>query len=123
MTTEQIILYGILAIFGFFYVRKQLLARGLKHYTSHEVKEKVSSGSILLDVRSSGERAMSSIPSSIHIPLHELSGRIKELERYRGKEIICYCASGNRSVSAGIKLKKAGFAVGNLKGGIVSWNF
>ena len=45
------------------------------------------------------------------------------LEKYKSKEIICYCASGSRSVNAGLKLKKAGFTVGNLRGGIASWNF
>ncbi len=78
---------------------------------------------MLLDVRTLNERQSRSIPSSIHIPLHELFSRMKELEKHRSKEIICYCASGNRSVSAGIKLKKAGFTVGNLKGGIASWDF
>ncbi len=123
MTSEQIILYAIVAIMVFFYIRKQLLARSLNNYSGSEAKQKVKSGSILLDVRTSGERSSLSIPSSIHIPLHELSSRMKELEKYRGKEIICYCASGSRSVSAGITLTKAGFSAGNLKGGISSWNF
>ena len=123
MTSEQIFLYSIIAIVVFFYIRKQLLARSLNNYSGIEAKQKVKSGSILLDVRTAGERSSLSIPSSIHIPLQELSSRIKELEKYREKEIICYCASGSRSVNAGIKLKKAGFKAGNLTGGISSWNF
>ncbi len=123
MTSEQISLYAILAVMVFFYIRKQLLARSLNNYSAAEAKQRMKSGCILLDVRTESERRSLSIPSSIHIPLHELSSRIKELEKYRGKEIVCYCASGNRSVSAGIKLKKAGFTAGNLKGGIASWNF
>ncbi|MFA5834417.1 MAG: rhodanese-like domain-containing protein [Bacteroidota bacterium] len=123
MTPDQIFLYAILGIMVIFYIRKQLLARSLNNYSGAQAKEKVRSGSILLDVRTVGERSSHSIPSSLHIPMHELSSRMKELEKYRGKEIICYCASGSRSVNAGIKLKKAGFTVGNLKGGISSWNF
>lgn len=123
MTGEQIFFYAVLGIMLFFYVRKQILARGLNHYTPAEAQDRMQSESILLDVRTAGERSASSIPKSLHIPLNEIGSRIKELEKYRDKEIICYCASGNRSVSAGIKLKKAGFTVGNLKGGIASWNF
>ena len=123
MTSEQIIIYSILGLIIFMYIRKQILARGLNNYSGSEAKERMKSGSILLDVRTSAERSRNSIPSSIHIPLHELSSRLSELEKHKGKEIICYCASGNRSVSAGIKLKKAGFIVGNLRGGIASWNF
>jgi rhodanese-related sulfurtransferase len=123
MSGDQIFLYSILGIMVLFYVRKQILARGLNHYTPAEAKERMKSGSLLLDVRTSGERSTSSIPKSFHIPLNEIGSRLKELDKHRDKEIICYCASGNRSVSAGIKLKKAGFTVGNLKGGIASWNF
>ncbi|NUN68575.1 MAG: rhodanese-like domain-containing protein [Bacteroidetes bacterium] len=106
-----------------FYIRKQLLARSLNQYSGTEAREKMKSGSILLDVRTAQERRSVSLPNSLHIPLHELSSRMKELEKHKGKEIICYCASGSRSVNAGIKLKKAGFTVGNLTGGIASWNY
>jgi rhodanese-related sulfurtransferase len=123
VTPDQIFLYAVLGIMLLMYIRKQLLARSLNNYTGAQAKEQVRTGSILLDVRTASERSSHSIPKSIHIPLHELSPRMKELEQYRGKEIICYCASGSRSVSAGIKLKKAGFTAGNLTGGITSWNF
>jgi rhodanese-related sulfurtransferase len=123
MSPDQIFLYAVLGVMILFYIRKQLMARSLNNYSGAEAQEKVRNGSILLDVRTATERSSRSIPKSIHIPLHELSSRMKELEKYRGKEIICYCASGSRSVSAGIKLKKAGFTAGNLTGGIASWNF
>ena len=123
MTGVQIFLYAALGIIVLFYLRKQILARGLNHYTPAEAKERVKSGSVLLDVRTAGERSAGSIPNSVHFPLLEIGSRMKDLEKHRSKEIICYCASGNRSVSAGLKLKKAGFTVGNLKGGIASWNF
>ena len=123
MEPGQIFLYALLALMIFLYLRKAILGRSLNNYNGTQAKAQMKSGSILLDVRTAGERKSLSIPSSIHIPLQELSGRMKELEKYKGKEIICYCASGSRSVSAGIKLKKAGFTAGNLSGGIGSWNF
>lgn len=122
MTPDQIFLYGILGVIVLFWLRKQLLARGLNQYTGPQAKQKMKEGAVMLDVRTAMERSSVSIPGSLHIPLQELSSRMKELEKHRSKEIICYCASGSRSVSAGIKLKKAGFTVGNLSGGISSWN-
>ena len=111
MTSEQILFYVIIGIVLLIYVRKQFLIRSLSNYSGEEAKQKVASGSILLDVRTSAERKSNSIPRSIHIPVQELSARMKELEKYRSREIICYCASGSRSVSAALKLKKAGFKV------------
>jgi len=121
MTAEQIVFYIIIGLILIVYVRRQLLARAQVNYFGEEAKRRVESGSIMLDVRTASERASSSIPKSIHIPVQELSARIEELEKFRGREIICYCASGNRSVSAALKLKKAGFKAGNLKGGIRAW--
>ncbi len=123
MTSEQILFYVLVGIVLLIYVRKQFLTRSLSNYSGEEAKQKVASGSILLDVRTAAERKSNSIPRSIHIPVQELSARIKELEKYRSREIICYCASGSRSVSAALKLKKAGFKDGNLRGGIGTWNF
>lgn len=123
MTTEQLFFYIILAILALVYLRKQLRSRGLKNYSAQEARERMKNGSILLDVRTARERSSLSIPASLHIPLHELTTRMQELERYRSKEIICYCASGSRSVSAAYKLQKAGFTAANLKNGIMSWDF
>jgi len=119
----QIFFYLVLCSIAFLYVRKQFQARGLKNYSGTEAKEQIKSGSVLLDVRTARERTLHSISGSIHIPLHELGSRLKDLEKHKSKEIICYCASGSRSVSAAAKLKKAGFNAANLEGGIASWNF
>ncbi|MEZ5378497.1 MAG: FAD-dependent oxidoreductase [Acidimicrobiales bacterium] len=74
---------------------------------------------VLLDVRSASERATSSIPGSIHIPLDELRDRIDELVPH--KRIIIHCFSGQRSYFAYRMLRLRGFDVRNLTGGIRSW--
>jgi len=81
MTSEQILFYVIIGIVLLIYVRKQFLIRSLSNYSGEEAKQKVASGSILLDVRTSAERKSNSIPRSIHIPVQELSARMKELEK------------------------------------------
>jgi len=120
---SNIYLYAIGTLFLLLYIKKKFDARGIANYSASEAKEKIKSGSMMLDVRTSEERKRNSIKGSLHIPVHELSGRMNELEKYKSREIICYCASGSRSVSAASKLKKAGYTVGNLSGGIASWNF
>jgi rhodanese-related sulfurtransferase len=76
---------------------------------------------ILLDVREVFEHQSENIPGSKLIPLGELPGRISELEKFREKEIIVYCRSGSRSMSACKFLQKQGFNVTNLSGGMNRW--
>ena len=73
---------------------------------------------VLLDVRESIERRGNHIKDSLHIPLAQVKGRLKELNQYKHKEIIVYCASGMRSSLASSVLIQNGFEAFNLIGGI-----
>ena len=75
----------------------------------------------LLDVREVFEHKSQNIPGSTLIPLGELQRRLDELEKHRTKEIVVYCRSGNRSMSACKFLQKQGFNAVNLSGGILRW--
>ncbi len=123
--TGELLFYVLLSIIGVFYVRKVLLARSVQHYSAAEVQEKLRDlrNVVLLDVRTEREWRGHHIKGAVHIPLHELQRRIDELEKHKGKEVICYCHTGNRSVSAAVRLMKLGFSVASLKGGIAEWNF
>ena len=70
-------------------------------------------------MRTAEERAASSIPGSIHIPLDELRDRRAELDK--DKRIIVHCFSGQRSYFAYRMLRLEGYDVRNLTGGIRSW--
>ena len=124
MTSSQIFFYGFLLLIIVLYVRRMLIQRSVTNYDASTVAEKLKAKEniLLLDVRTSGERSRNHIPGSTHIPLHELRRRMNELERYKEKEIICYCQSGSRSVSAAGTLNKNGFRAANLSGGISMWN-
>lgn len=77
---------------------------------------------LVLDVREDKEYAAGHIPKAKHIPLGQLSNRVKELEKFRGKPILVTCRSGHRSARACGILKKAGFEnVYNQAGGIIAW--
>ena len=76
-------------------------------------------GLILLDVREQWERDICRIPGDIHIPMRELPLRLKDLPK--GREIVVYCHTGNRSLRASAFLVKHGFRAKSLKGGIDEW--
>ena len=121
----QFLWYGAAALPALFYLRRALRMRGVKQYSPAEIEARLKSKDaiLLLDVRTDAERHSGAIRGSLHIPLASLRTRMKELEQYRKREIVCYCASGSRSVSAALLLRKRGFAAGNLSGGMGEWNF
>lgn len=77
---------------------------------------------VVLDVREAGEFSEGHITGARHIPQAQLAGRLKELDKVKGKPIIVACATGNRSRSAAAALEKNGHAeVFNLEGGLAAW--
>jgi phage shock protein E len=81
-------------------------------------KSLVDAGAILLDVRTASEFASNGLAGAINIPLADLPTRMTELDK--SKNIVVYCASGNRSGQANTQLCDAGFNVFNL-GAITNW--
>jgi rhodanese-related sulfurtransferase len=124
MTTEQILLYALIALIVFYVIRKILMIKSIKHYSAQEASLRVKKerNVVLLDVRTDTERKQGSIRGSFHIPITSISSSLNELKKFKDAEIICYCRTGNRSLNAAAKLKKLGFNASNLKGGIIRWN-
>ncbi len=89
--------------------------------TVAELNEKLKFGKhpLVLDVRQPDEFRTGHITGAKLIPLNELHRKIKELPK--GREIVCICASGSRSISAAKMLAKEGFSVMNVKGGMLAW--
>ncbi len=125
MSTGQIILYILIGFVIFSYIRKFLNNRKIEHRDPGEISKRMKNQNnmLLLDVRTDSERKRKHIQGSVHIPLNQLRKRQQELEKYKNKEIVCYCASGNRSINAAVFLQKHGFNASNLKGGISAWNY
>ena len=74
----------------------------------------------LLDVRTPDEfKKEGRIAGAKLIPLYNLEGNLKMLDK--SKQVLVYCHSGNRSVSASRILAKNGYTVFNMSGGISSW--
>jgi len=93
--------------------------------TVHELKHMMDSEVefLLLDVRTTEELAIASLPDVTHLPLHELRDRAHELETWKHQQVICMCHHGGRSAMAQQYLLDLGFTdVWNLAGGIHAWS-
>ena len=78
---------------------------------------------VIIDVREASEYASGHIKDAKHIPMSSLKDKLAELDKYKGKSILAYCRSGQRSYQACKMFKKSGFEnVHNLAGGIMNWS-
>ena len=77
---------------------------------------------VVIDVREDAEYATGHIANARHIPLGQLAGQLKALEKFKARPIIVNCRSGPRAASAVGVLNKNGFnEVFTLRGGISAW--
>ncbi len=74
---------------------------------------------VLVDVRQPVETASGSVPEAVLIPLTEFGRRLGELPRDR--PILTICRSGHRSPLAARQLRRAGYDVVNVGGGMLAW--
>jgi adenylyltransferase/sulfurtransferase len=104
---------------------RQVEAQAKDEITALELKVKLDEKQdfVLLDVREPNEFDIARIPGSTLVPLSQLANRYKELEKYKGKEMVVHCKSGIRSRKAINFLKQQGFdRLVNMAGGISEWS-
>jgi sulfur-carrier protein adenylyltransferase/sulfurtransferase len=78
-------------------------------------------GPVVIDIREQHEWDQGHIPGSTHIPRGFLESRIAGVAR-RDQEVVLSCASGQRSLLAGITLQEMGYEnVSSLAGGFQRW--
>jgi rhodanese-related sulfurtransferase len=85
----------------------------------NEVQKLVDEGAQLVDVRADHEWEAGHIAGAVHLPLDELAGRAKELDRERA--VVVYCRGGRRCEMAAEALASAGFEATPIAGGIRAW--
>jgi rhodanese-related sulfurtransferase len=78
---------------------------------------------VVIDVRTRGEYDSGHIPGALHVPWDSIVGKPEQLEAYRGKTIVTYCAVGVRAMRALEALQQAGYPkLGHLAGDIPAWS-
>ena len=100
---------------------RQRLCRSLQKgdITIEELKNKVSQGAILIDVRSNQEYREGHLQGAINIPEFEIVNRIQREVPKKNQSIIVYCQYGGRSRNVSSLMNKLGYTnVYNLYGGL-----
>jgi hydroxyacylglutathione hydrolase len=97
------------------------LVRRLERITAATVAERLADVGrpLVVDVRSEPEWRQQRIDSSVNVPLGRLLDRLDELPRDR--QLVVHCATGYRSAIATSLLRRHGFEVADLIGGIAAW--
>jgi molybdopterin/thiamine biosynthesis adenylyltransferase len=87
------------------------------------VREQVSNGAVVIDVRETEEWSTGHIPGAKHVPKSFLESRIEGAAPERDQHVILYCQSGNRSAwAARTMLDDLGYSnVESMTGGITLW--
>jgi molybdopterin/thiamine biosynthesis adenylyltransferase/rhodanese-related sulfurtransferase len=87
------------------------------------VREQVSNGAVVVDVREAEEWSTGHIPGARHVPKSYLESRIEGAAPDRSQHVILYCQSGNRSAwAARTLIEDLGYEnVESMTGGITLW--
>lgn len=76
---------------------------------------------IVVDTRPSKEFSTGHITGSLNIPAAKVKENLHRLEKHKDAPIIVACKSGMTSGATAKELKKEGFKVYKLQGGITEW--
>ena len=87
------------------------------------VREQITNGAVLVDVRETDEFAAGHVPGAKHVPRSSLESRIEGAVPDHSQHVILYCASGNRSAwAARTLLDDLGYDnVESMTGGFTLW--
>ncbi len=87
------------------------------------VREQVSNGAVVVDVREVDEWGAGHIPGAKHVPKSYLESRIEGAAPDRSQHVILYCQSGNRSAwAARTLIEDLGYEnVESMTGGFTLW--
>ncbi|MBV9714004.1 MAG: molybdopterin-synthase adenylyltransferase MoeB [Solirubrobacterales bacterium] len=88
-----------------------------------EVRDDLSNGVVVIDVREPEEWSAGHIPGARHVPKSYLESRIEAAVPDRSEHVVLYCASGNRSAwAARTLLDDLGYErVESMTGGFTLW--
>jgi len=77
---------------------------------------------LLVDTREPYEHALGTLPGAVLVPRGVLESQLPAVAPDRDREIVVFCAVGNRSALAAAALQEAGYTrVSSLAGGIRGW--
>ncbi|SKB01723.1 Rhodanese-related sulfurtransferase [Sporosarcina newyorkensis] len=103
-----------------FFIWRMKPAKDISTISTDELKVILGDKKIqFIDVRTPAEYKGKHIKEFQNIPLHVLNSKVASLKKEQ--EVVVICQSGMRSSKAASQLKKAGFTVTNVRGGMSAW--
>ncbi len=119
--SEQWLLASLLLALIYAFAVIEHLKAG-KQLSVHEVTRLLNSGeAVLIDLRDAKEYQAGHIHHAINVPLSQLADRIDELQGSRDKVLVLIDKLGHQAAGAGRQLRRAGFRVHRLRGGMAEW--
>ncbi len=120
--SEQWVLVSILVLLIYAFAFSERI-KGGKPISALELTRLMNNEqAVLLDIRDSKEYNEGHVTSAINIPHAKLDSRIAELDKYRERQVVIADKLGQHAGAAGKKLRKAGFEVRRLRGGMMEWS-
>ena len=123
------IIYIVLTAFIIFIVYRKIsfaINKKIVHLSAKEAYQLIKENKdlLIIDVRTMQEFKSGHIQGSKSYPVREIASRINNLEKYKDRPILVYCASGGRSPAAVRILLKNDFNdIYHLKRGLIDWPY
>lgn len=93
----------------------------VRELSAPEAMQAAGANTVFLDCREPNEWNLGRLPGAVFIPRGTLEGKVEGVIP-REKQVIVYCARGNRSALAADTLQQMGYTnVASMKGGIRGW--
>ncbi len=119
--SEQWMLVSVLLALVYVFMLSEQMKAG-KALSTHQVTALINRDeAVLLDVRDAKEFQLSHIAGAMNIPVGALDTRLAELEKHRTKIIVVTDKMGQQASVVGRKLRRLGFKVRRLQGGMGEW--
>lgn len=119
--SEQWLLVSLLLALVYLFVLLEHFKAG-KQLSVHEVTRLLNGDeAVLVDLRDAKDYQGGHIHGAINIPLNQLPARIDELQGARDKVVVLIDKLGHQAAAAGRQLRRAGFRVHRLRGGMAEW--
>ncbi|WP_295802486.1 rhodanese-like domain-containing protein [uncultured Microbulbifer sp.] len=120
--SEQWLLVSLLVALLYALAITERLKAG-KPASAHEATRLINGDEArVVDLRDRSEFSAGHIVDAIHIPHGEVEKRIGELAPFKDKTIILADKMGQHAGQVGRQLKKAGYTVRRLEGGMSEWS-
>lgn len=119
--SEQWLLVSLLCVLIYVYAWTEK-AKGGKSLSVHAMTQLVNKGeAVVVDLREAADFKGGHIVDAINIPHNKLTEQVTQLAKHKEKTVILVDKMGQHTGNAGRTLRKDGFTVNRLEGGMSEW--